>query len=498
MASKRLELTPGVVKDALRLALEGSGGIVDFCDVLQPYLVLRVRGHAASWLVKTRARTLKIGHAMPAATVARIPSLRKRGSAVGNEFLGLRGARDRAKQEWAKMGSPVDAPQEKPCWTWGRLVEEYRTHIAGMREDSSGRPIYPSAETQGDVRQIFGRKEVARHARLLLTDLDEDWFEDVQKGLHEAYNYDAYRKFRAYAGAALTWAAAYRRKESGLTGRKWWLLAEKRRRTPAEVEKKVRRDQALKRKKEEFKVEHLGMLLAAHERFCASRTGNERVSPGVRWGFWWDSLTGHRRGSGTWIARRDLEPNDPRGEPGWGLAVWQPEVMKTQNQFALPVPPLGLHIARCCMRDWKLAAERAGLWKRESKWVFASRVMQSEAGDIAVSGSALANHIRNMRGLREGNHRDVLRGIPHFSMHMIRSTMGDHILDMTDLPAGTASLMIGHEIAGDRRNELDRVGQTGKRWYFQAQRIPEKTKAMEAWSEALLAAFKKAGGIYPD
>jgi hypothetical protein len=65
-------------------------------------------------------------------------------------------------------------------------------------------------------------------------------------------------------------------------------------------------------------------------------------------------------------------------------------------------------------------------------------------------------------------------------MHVIRSTMGDHILDETDLRAGTASLMIGHEIAGDRRSDLDRVGQTKKRWYFQAQGIPEKAKALEA------------------
>jgi hypothetical protein len=498
MASKRLDLTPTVVKDALKLALTGSDGIVDFCDRLQPYLVLRVRGHVASWLVKTRVRTLKIADAIPSATSARIPSLRKRGSAVGEEFLGLREAREKAKREWARMGNPVEAPEEKPSWTWGELAENYKTYISGMREDSSGRPIYPSAETQSDVRQIFGRKEVARHTDLLLSKANEDWFEDVQKELHEAHNYDAYRKFRAYGSAALNWAATYRRKESGLAGRKWWLLAERRRRTEDEVTEKVERDRARARRKEDFKVEHLGMLLAAHERFCTSRTGNERVSAGVRWGLWWDSLTGHRRGSGTWVAREDLELKDPRGESGWGLAVWQPEVMKTQNPFALPIPPLGLHIARCCMRDWKLAAERAGLWKRDSKWVFASRVMQSGAGDIAVSGSALANHIRNMRGLREGNHRDVLRGIPHFHMHIIRSTMGDHILDETNLPPGTASLMIGHEIAGDRRNELDRVGQTGKRWYFQAQRVPEKTKAMAAWSEALLAAFKQAGGIYPD
>ena len=228
-----------------------------------------------------------------------------------------------------------------------------------------------------------------------------------------------------------------------------------------------------------------------------SRTGNERISPGVRWGLWWDSLTGHRRGSGTQIAFEDVEFKDPRGNPGWGLATWRPDVMKTQDAFTLPIPPLGLHIVRCCMRDWKEAAERIGNKARTSRWVFASRVVQSMAGDIAVTGSAMANHIRNLRGLRTGNHRDAISRIPPFSMHIIRSTMGDFILEESGLPPGTASLMIGHEIAGDRKSELDRVGQTGKRWYFQAQRIPEKTRAMEQWSEALLKAFKKAGGLYP-
>jgi hypothetical protein len=498
MASERLDLTPEIVKKALRKALEGTKKIFDFCDKLQPYLVLRVRGHAASWLVKTRARTVKIGDVMPAATAAKIPELRKRGSAVGDRVLGLREAREAAKREWAKLGNPSDASEDTLGWTWGKLVDEYKKYISGMREDSAGKPIYPSSETQSDVRLIFARKEIMKYEIRLLATLDENWFEELQETLHKAYGYDAYRKFRAYGQAALNWAAAYKRKDSGLTGRKWWVMAEKRRRTPAEVEKKVERDKSRAKRKEDFKVKHLGMLLAEHERFCASRTGNERISPSVRWGLWWDSLTGHRRGSGTWVAQEDVEFKDPRGKPGWGLATWQPEVMKTQNPFALPIPPLGLHIVNCCMRDWKRAAERAGIQKRESHWVFASRVMQSEAGDIAVSGSALANHIRNLRGLRQGNHRDVLRGIPHFSMHIIRSTMGDWILDETDLPAGTASLMIGHEIAGDRRNELDRVGQTGRRWYFQAQRIPEKTAAMALWCDALLKAFTEAGGIYPE
>jgi hypothetical protein len=498
MASKRLDLSPAAVKDALRRAVRGVEGIEDLCDVLQPYLVLRIRGHAASWLIKTRARTVKIGDAMPADVAAKIPALRKRGSAAGERILGLREAREIAKREWAKLGNPSDAPIESGGWTWGKLVEEYKTYISGMREDAAGKPIYPSTETQNDVRLIFARKEVVEHETRLLASLDENWFEDVQAALHDAYGYDAYRKFRAYGQAALNWAAAYKRKESGLAGRKWWLLSEKRRRTPDEIEKKVMRDKALRKRKDDFKVAHLGMLLAEHERFCASRTGNERISPGMRWGLWWDSLTGHRRGSGTWVAREDVEFNDPRGQAGWGLATWQPDVMKIQNAFTLPIPPLGLHIVNSCMRDCRKAAERKGLWKRDSRWVFTSRVMQSESGDIAVSGSALANHIRNLRGLRQGNHRDVLRGIPPFSLHIIRSTMGDYILEDTDLPPGTASLMIGHEIPGDRRNELDRVGQTGRRWYFQAQRIPEKSAAMERWSEALLRAFTDAGGIYPE
>lgn len=497
MASQRLDLNPEVVDNAIKLALKGTEGIEDFCDKLQPYLVLRVRGHSASWLVKTRERSPKIGDAMPPAKAAKLPERRKRTSKAGDKFLGLRDARDKAKLEWAKMGNPVEKPEEKPCWTWGQLVENYKTHISEMREDELGKPIYPSKETQNDVRQIFGRPAVAKHADRPMTELNEDWFECVQEQLHKTHGFDAYRKFRTYASAALKEAQTFKRKQSGLDGRKWWLLAEKRRRTPEEIIEKRERNRNLSKKKEQFKVEHLGKLLAEHEMFCLSRTGNQRISPAVRWGLWWDCLTGHRRGSGTWIAYEDVQFNDPRGLKGWGLATWQPEVMKTQNAFTLPIPPLGLHIIRCCLRDVAEATERAGIKNLKSPWVFTSRVLQSNAGIVAVSGSALANHLRNMRGLRKGNHRDVLRGIPPFSMHIIRSTMGDYILEHPDLPAGAASLIIGHEIAGDRRSELDRVGQTGKRWYFQAQRIPEKTNAMELWSEALLKAFLDAGGLYP-
>jgi hypothetical protein len=495
--SERLELKPDVVKRALKLALTGTDRIFDFCDTSQPYLVLRVRGHAASWLVKTRDRTIKIGDAMDKNMRARLPEHRKRSNAA-KQTMGLREAREEAKHEWANMaGAATDRPTPPKGWTWGELVTAYRKYISEMREDAQGKPIYPSKETQNDVRLCFDRPLIAKWSDRPLASLTTEWLEDVQETLHDKHGFDAYRKFRAYGNAALNWAQEFKRRESGLDGRRWWLLAEKRRRKSKEVTAKLERDKKLKQKKAAFQVGHLGELLVEHEKFCLSRTGNERISPGVRWGLWWDCLTGHRRGSGTQVAFEDIEFKDPHGNPGWGLATWQPDVMKAQHAFTLPIPPLGLHIIRCCKRDWKEAAERSGIKVRKSKWVFASRVVQSMAGDIAVTGSAMANHIRNLRGLRTGNHKDVIRRIPPFSMHIIRSTMGDFILEESGLPPGTASLMIGHEIAGDRKSELDRVGQTGKRWYFQAQRIPEKTRAMEQWSEALLKAFKKAGGLYP-
>ena len=126
--------------------------------------------------------------------------------------------RHRVKDAVGNIPSHLDTPVTPAGWTWGRLADEFKAHIAGMREDSSGRPIYPSAETQSDVRQIFGRKEVEKHETRLLASLDENWFEEVQQALHEEYGYDAYRKFRAYGQAALNWAAAFRRKESGLAG----------------------------------------------------------------------------------------------------------------------------------------------------------------------------------------------------------------------------------------------------------------------------------------
>jgi len=57
----------------------------------------------------------------------------------------------------------------------------------------------------------------------------------------------------------------------------------------------------------------------------------------------------------------------------------------------------------------------------------------------------MANQIRNMRGLRAehgGNHRDILDGIPNFTMHIVRSTTAGYILELAQL-AQNRTLPIG-------------------------------------------------------
>jgi len=498
MPTKRVKLTPELVLDALKMASKGSSQIQNFADEQQPYLVLRVSGRSASWLVKTPQHTRKLGTALKDAEDRKGGRRRQRKTAA-TVHLSLREARDQAKRMWAALDAAPPEPAKPQTWTWADLAREYRAYISDLREDSKGRPIYPSEETASDVARAFSHAPVTRWEARSLLELNEDEFEAALEEVHHNKGWDAHRKVRAYVQAALTWARKYRRKESGLT-RDWWKLVPQRQRNPKEVEKKRERDQRLRKIKADFEVKHLGQVLAEHEKFCLARNGNKRVSAGVRWGLWWDALTAHRRGSGTWIALEDVLWTDPRGNPGWGLATWQPEVMKTQDEFVLPVPPLGIHIMRCMLRDYQEALERAKLKEYKSKWVFPSRVIQSEAGDIAVSGSAMANHLRSLRGLRPhpgANHRDVLKNVPHFSMHTIRTVMGDFLLNHTVLPAGTASLMINHAFPGDRLGELQRLAPTTKQYYVLAQRIPQKTQAMAAWSEALLNAFEAAGGIYP-
>lgn len=48
-------------------------------------------------------------------------------------------------------------------------------------------------------------------------------------------------------------------------------------------------------------------------------------------------------------------------------------------------------------------------------------------------------------------------------MHIVRSTLGDDFHDETNLRPGTTLLMIGREIEGYKKTDLNRISRTSKR-----------------------------------
>jgi integrase len=118
--------------------------------------------------------------------------------------------------------------------------------------------------------------------------------------------------------------------------------------------------------------------------------------------------------------------------------------------------------------------------------------------DVVVAPDALSNHLRNLRGQRDHNHRNFLEGIPYFTLHIIRDACASYLLDRKGLAPGAASALLAHTIKGDVDPRHEKMSPTTRQFYDFAQRLPLKTEAMEAWSNQLMKCYKDAGGIYPE
>lgn len=115
-----------------------------------------------------------------------------------------------------------------------------------------------------------------------------------------------------------------------------------------------------------------------------------------------------------------------------------------------------------------------------------------------TNGDSLANHLANMRGKRQGGHRDLLADLPRFSLHTIRGTAASFLVNDVKLPPHAASPLLGHALPGDNDPGIAQISRTTDRFYNHAQRIPLKAMAMKVWSEALLKSFYAAGGTHPE
>jgi hypothetical protein len=98
-----------------------------------------------------------------------------------------------------------------------------------------------------------------------------------------------------------------------------------------------------------------------------------------------------------------------------------------------------------------------------------------------------------MKGLKESAHPNVLAGLPDFSLHTVRSAATHFLENYPGLSAAASSAFLGHAPPLDDEDPEARSPTTEK-FYSVTQRMPLKTLAMKAWSEAVLVALSSRRG----
>lgn len=480
MPATRIDITADTVKQATRLASAAPDAVEinDWFDLRQGYLQLRQRGKSVTWFVRAKGRSTKIGSA-----------LNERG---GSRYLSVADARKEATKLYANGRPATAAPM--PSWTWSELDAAYQASLTEIRVTKAGRIKHPSVGTQDDVRLSLAKKPIAAWARLSINKLTADMVVDAISEIHKENGHRACSKALTYVKSALNHAAK-RRRESGIThATPWWTAIVPPDPAGDEIKAMIARKKSLTQAKTDFTVDHLGELLVAHEEFCAGREGSEQISPGVRWGVWWVAFTANRRRTPTVLRREGLLFKDSFGQAGWGRAMWRDEEMKGQAEFWLPLPPAVLHVASSSIADWEAIVNKSARPARQTTaWVFSStrRVGRNPATvDVVVNGSSLSHHLADLRAAKKLDKR-----MPPFTLHLGRSVTGNWLDNAPGMPPVASSLVLAH--AAVKSGNGDDIAPTTKRFYLTSQRMDIKAVAMEAWSDAVVNAYTKAGGERP-
>jgi hypothetical protein len=108
--------------------------------------------------------------------------------------------------------------------------------------------------------------------------------------------------------------------------------------------------------------------------------------------------------------------------------------------------------------------------------------------DVAVNGSSLSHYLADLRAEYELDKR-----MPKFTMQLTRSVIGNFLDKYPGMPSSASSLVLSHAM----KKGSDEAAPTTKRFYLTDQRMDLKALAMQAWSDALMNAYIKAGGTRP-
>lgn len=502
---ERCRLTADHVRRAQALVAAGKvvGRGMEWADDKAPGLILRAQRTSATWYLKLRTTTLRIGpiatfsldEARDQATQARLQHKRgenaraalqsyEQSVAAGEDWDLALMASEEAARETPSPLSDADRRVHGP-WLWRDMIDEFLA--AKTKKLKAGyRDQYASYLRHAGFHDIEDRPV----STITIADLER-----CRNAIVRSNTASAAHRSVQQGKEALSWAWRYHAGISGLADcqYEWW--------------QRWSIDYAPGKREHVPTVTDLvrTLLVAEHHRTLGAT--EHATGDGTLGALWALILTGQRTGQLTGTRRARAFPWPDR--PGWVAVNWDGGEMKGGKSggraHSLPVPPEAWAI----IERHRAACEVKG--EPTSAYLFPSL-----RGDGPVGQSALNQLLyrlegrakdpskerpgaRRKRGSTAGQPREDLMGrygIAPWVPHDVRRTLAT-FLDERRL-GGAGSAILAHRAARSE-DERERVEHVTRLHYARGQRLPLKAEGMELWVTTVLAAYAtEKAALFPE
>ncbi|TFZ59025.1 hypothetical protein E4V01_08520 [Methylorubrum sp. Q1] len=504
LESVTVVMTNDIVVQAKRYVDGGrlKGTMIEWRDASEPGLVLRLRPKSATWFLRGRLRTFRLGSVQDTSLsiarelcrgAAQVDRLKSDGRTYIKVMRGVLDARGGEAFYYANNKAWIDeegtfngpeVPMTGDVWTFHYLRKAF---IEERTADMSPRWVSQYAAILHNP--AFEALEAVEVPKLCLADFTAAEARMKSAGMPKSMIWRTVCQTKAM----MEWALCERSGYCGFKGDEvaWWSRWKFRHKTGSVERSPTVSDLART------------LVLVEHLR-DTTPPGRRQVAAGTVGALWAIVLTAQRIAQlvGT-PANRIFDLAEP--DPDWRTLNWTADEMKSvlgsRRPHALPVPEKGIAI---------LEAYRSYAEGGKSRWLF-----PSGQGVGHVSSAGVEGLLRRLRGVRykrrpkaETQRRTGRRptprsgfsrttsdslfakyGIEEWTPHDVRRSLAT-FLDEEEM-GGAGSAILAH--ADDRKTDAkmaDRMMAVTRLHYSKAQRIPLKMKGMRLWTEAVFAAYE--------
>lgn len=481
MPTQRVEIAPKHIESAKEAAAARtyeSGDPLVFADVVEKGLQLRVRASTASWILKFNGSSKSIGKLTEVRTAKaareraqNVRAILRRGEDAGEYLKSLAVSKD---HDAAAADTASRKARANGAWTWKALAAAYEAEYLAVEKVTKGGTKPPSENTIKDFRRYTSLPHHKEHLDdLLVRDIKPETIELVRNLTRESNGPNAGRKVVQWISAAMTWGQENHRLHTGLGMQNpWW--------------KVIKPGHKPKARTRFLNLQQIAQVLYVAERHRnrGDRMQKKETTEAAISALWWIVLTAQRTTASMLL--RNERIIDDKDCPGWKIATFPAEDMKSRRYHALPLPPrTALLLERA-----KMGIDRKSAWAFPSKKVRRAQSVAIE--DLHIHDTTVNLLIRRLRGQdtvgKKRESIDLLKGIPHFSPHDLRRSLATILADMS-IAGGAASAVLDHSSKTPHDEEF-READITRLAYNQSQKISLKRTAMEAWTNAVFAAVE--------